>query len=36
TLVCIYIGQSFDTDTGRFEKLFDMYTKMTSMKEKAL
>lgn len=36
TLVCIYIGQSFDTYTERFEKFFDMYTKMTSMKEKAL
>ena len=26
----IYIGRSFKNDTERLEKLFDLYTKMTS------
>ncbi|MDO6732962.1 hypothetical protein Q4577_23400 [Marinovum sp. 2_MG-2023] len=35
TLERIYIGRRFRNDTERLEKLFDMYTKMTSKKEKA-
>ena len=31
----IYIGRRFKNDTERLEKLFDLYTKMTS-KENAL
>ncbi|MFT6532780.1 MAG: hypothetical protein ACJASC_002333 [Limimaricola cinnabarinus] len=36
TLERIYIGRRFRNDTERLEKLFDMYTKMTAKKEKAL
>jgi hypothetical protein len=31
----IYIGRRFKNDTERLEKLFDLYTKMTKMKETA-
>ena len=30
TLERIYIGRTFRNDTERLEKLFDLYTKMTS------
>ena len=35
TLERIYIGRRFKNDTERLEKLFEMYTKMTSKKVKA-
>ena len=31
----IYIGRRFKNDTERLEKLFDLYTKMTSSREAA-
>ena len=34
TLERIYIGRRFKTDTERLEKLFDLYTKMTSKPQK--
>jgi hypothetical protein len=34
TLERIYIGRRFKNDTERLEKLFEMYTKMTSKKER--
>ncbi|TDH35063.1 class I SAM-dependent DNA methyltransferase [Pseudohoeflea suaedae] len=35
TLERIYIGRRFRNDTERLEKLFEMYTKMTTKKERA-
>jgi len=32
----IYIGRRFKNDTERLEKLFDLYTKMTADKKKAV
>ena len=34
TLERIYIGRQFKNDTERLEKLFDLYTKMTSLDNK--
>jgi hypothetical protein len=34
TLERIYIGRRFKNDTERLEKLFEMYTKMTSRQAK--
>jgi len=34
TLERIYIGRRFKNDTERLEKLFEMYTKMNSKKER--
>ncbi|MDF1638910.1 MAG: hypothetical protein P1U79_15590 [Alcanivorax jadensis] len=31
----IYIGRRFKNDTERLEKLFELYTKMTSSEKKA-
>jgi hypothetical protein len=32
----IYIGRRFKNDTERLEKLFELYTKMTSSRKKAV